>query len=90
MLEAKGRISLTRSLDEWVTAALRAPGTRLLELSPDIAVDSTRLPGTPPGDLADRILLASARSTGARLATCDGDLVEYGAAGHVAILDCRP
>jgi PIN domain nuclease of toxin-antitoxin system len=61
MLEAKGKISLSRPVDDWVQAALRAPGVSLLPLSPDIAIESTRLPGAPGGDPADRILMASAR-----------------------------
>lgn len=90
MLEAKGRISLTVPLDDWVEAARRAPGVTLLELSPRIAIESTRLPSTPPGDPADRILVASARTENARLVTCDRDIIAYGQEGHVAVLDARP
>lgn len=89
MLEAKGRISLTRPVDEWVRAALRAPGVRLLPLSPDIAIDSTRLPGTSHGDPADRMLMASARVAGARLVTCDGAILDYAAGGHLDVVDGR-
>jgi PIN domain nuclease of toxin-antitoxin system len=89
MLEARGRISLSRPVDEWVRSALRAPGTRLLDLTPEIAVESTRLPGSPDGDPADRILVASARLTGGRLVTCDRCLIAYSAHGHVAVLDAR-
>jgi len=90
MLEARGRIALTRPLEEWVHAALRAPGVRLLPLEPEIAVESTRLPGTPHGDPADRILMASARVVGGRLATCDGGILRYAAEGHLLVLDARP
>lgn len=90
MLEARGRISLSRPVDEWVRAALRAPGVRLLELSPEIAVESTRLPGALHGDPADRMLAASARITGGRLATRDRALVEYARLGHLEVLDVTP
>jgi PIN domain nuclease of toxin-antitoxin system len=90
MVEAKGRIALSMPVDEWVAAALRAPGVRLLDLTPAISVDSARLPGRPVGDAADRILVASARSAGARLATCDAAMIAYAAGGHVAALDARP
>jgi len=90
MLEAKGRISLSRSVDDWVGEALRAPGVRLLELSPEIAVASTRLPGTVRGDPAERILVASARVSGGRLVTRDSGILAYSAAGHVAVLDGTP
>ncbi len=90
MLEAKGRISLSLPLDSWVQAALRAPGSRLLDLSPRIAIESTGLPADPPGDPADRILMAGARVESARLVTCDRDIVEYAGEGHLAVLDARP
>lgn len=89
MLEAKGRITLSRPVEGWVRAALRAPGVRLLPLDPEIAIESTRLPGNPQGDPADRILIASARQLGAQLATCDRAILDYSAAGHVVAMDCR-
>jgi PIN domain nuclease of toxin-antitoxin system len=89
MLEARGRISLSRPIEDWVRAALRAPGTRLLPLSPDIAIESTQLPGACHGDPADRILIASARVAGGRLVTRDRGIIEYAAAGHVSVLDAR-
>lgn len=90
MLHARGRISLAEPVEEWVRNALRAPGTRLLELAPEIAIESTRLPAGLHGDPADRILIASARFTQGRLVTCDRKILEYGGSGHVAVLDARP
>ena len=90
MLESRGRITLSRPVDDWVRAALAAPGTRLLPLAPEIAVESTRLPGPPHGDPADRILIASARIHGARLATCDRAILDYADLGHVVVLDASP
>ena len=90
MLEARGRIGLSRPVDDWVHAALRAPGVRLLELSPEIAVESSRLPGDLHGDPADRILAASARVTGGMLATRDRALVAYASLGHLEVLDVTP
>ena len=49
MLAAKNRITLSRSIDEWTAAALAAPGIRLVELTPEIALESTRLPGQAHG-----------------------------------------
>lgn len=90
MLEARGRLSLSRPVDEWVQAALKAPGTRLLDLSPEIAIESTRLPGTPHGDPADRILMASARVAACKLATRDESILDYASGGHLDALDARP
>lgn len=89
MLEQRGRISLSRPIDDWVDAALAAPGVQLLPLSPEIAIESTRLPGAPHGDPADRILVASARIVGGRLATCDREILAYARGGQLAVLDGR-
>jgi PIN domain nuclease of toxin-antitoxin system len=90
MLEAKGRISLSRPVDDWVRSALGAPGVRLLPLSPEIAIESTRLPGTSQGDPADRILIASARILGGQLATCDRTILKYSKGGGLNVLNGRP
>lgn len=90
MLEAKGRITLSRSIEEWTRAALTGPGIQLVDLSPDIALQSTRLPGGPRGDPADRIIIATARVLGGTLVTCDAAILAYGASGHVRTLDARP
>jgi len=89
MLEAKGRITLSRSIDEWVRAALSAPGTRLVDLSPEIALESARLPAAPHGDPSDRMIIATARMMGATLVTCDAQILAYGGQGHVRVRDGR-
>jgi len=89
MLEAKGRLSLSRPIDEWVRGALGAPGVRLEPISPEIAIESARLPGSRHGDPADRILMATARVLGGRLATCDSEIIDYSRLGHLNVLDSR-
>lgn len=90
MLEARGRISLARTVEDWIRAALRGTGIRLLDLSPEIAIESTRLPGSLHRDPADRILVASARVMGGRLATRDAGLLEYARQGHLSVVDVTP
>lgn len=83
MLVGKGRLVLDRDVGEWLGAALALPGVRLEPLSPEIAVASTRLPGSLNSDPADRIIAATARHLGASLVTEDRLLLAYGAAGHI-------
>lgn len=90
MLESNGRISLSRPVEDWVRAAVHAPGVHLLPLSPEIAIGSTRLLGKPPGDPADRILMASARHVGGRLATRDREILNYAEGGQLKVLNCIP
>ena len=90
MLESRGRVALGLPVDEWIRTTLHVSGVRLLPLEPEITVESTRLPGSPHADPADRILMASARVTGARLVTCDTRIIRYASDGHVPVLDARP
>lgn len=84
LLESKGRIVLRTPCEQWVKEALTSPGLALVSLTPEIAVHSTRLPGTFHGDPADRLIVATARLMGARLLTKDRRILEYARAKHVA------
>jgi PIN domain nuclease of toxin-antitoxin system len=86
MLEAKGRIDLKMSCAEWVNQALATPGLSLVPLTPEIAIESSQLPGKIHADPADRILLATARITGARFLTADEKLLAYGRQRHAMIV----
>ncbi|HEX2091999.1 MAG TPA: type II toxin-antitoxin system VapC family toxin [Longimicrobiaceae bacterium] len=90
MLAAKGRIRLAMEVGEWVRRGLAAPGVRLAELSPEILVESTRLPGEVHGDPADRMLIATARRVGAALVTRDAAILAYARDGHLAVVDATP
>jgi PIN domain nuclease of toxin-antitoxin system len=46
------------------------------------------LPGQPPADPADRILVATARELGATLITRNRALIDYGEQGHLAVVQC--
>ena len=77
MLEAKGRVVLPLDGMEWVRQALKAPGISLTALTPEIALESSRLPGEFHGDPADRILTATARNLQAALVTQDQRILHY-------------
>ncbi len=77
MLEAKGRIVLPLDSIGWVRQALQAPGISLAALTPEIALESSRLPGEFHGDPADRILVATARNLNAALVTHDQQILRY-------------
>ena len=69
-----------------VREALATPGLSLAPLSPEIGLESSRLPSQFHGDPADRILVATARTSGGRLITKDRKLLEYGRERHALIL----
>ena len=76
-LVERGRLELPCSLGEWFELALGYPGVSLLELTPEIAIESTRLPGQFHRDPADQIIVATARVYGCPLVTSDGKILEY-------------
>lgn len=86
MLEAKGRLELKMNCSDWIRQALATPGLSLVPLSPEIAIESSRLPGQFHGDPADRILVATARLHRLGLMTKDERLLEYGRQRHVRIV----
>lgn len=85
MLEAKNRVLLHVPCEQWVEQALATPGLNLVPLTPEIALESSRLPGGFHGDPADRIIVASARKAGARLLTRDQKLIEYARHDHLKL-----
>jgi PIN domain nuclease of toxin-antitoxin system len=90
MLAEKRRITLSAEPFAWIETAIGASGMRVVELTPRIAVESTRLPGKPHGDPADLILMATARSIGARLVTRDRRILTYAEREQaLAVLDAR-
>lgn len=78
-----GRLSLPVPIDDWFLIALAYPGITLLPLTPQIAVESTRLPGTFHKDPADQIIVATARVYNYPLVTFDGKILTY---KHVKLL----
>ena len=88
LLVSRNRLSLGTTPQRWFARILAMPNVHLAELSPDILIASSFLPGTPPRDPADRILLATARDLGATLVTRDRLLLKYGEDGQVSTIAC--
>jgi PIN domain nuclease of toxin-antitoxin system len=81
-LAERGRIELDRDSRRWVRAALGLEGVRALPLGPEAAVAAGLLPREGfPGDPADRMIYATARIAGVRLATKDRALRRFDGAG---------
>jgi PIN domain nuclease of toxin-antitoxin system len=72
-----GRLELPSPLEEWFEQALSYPGVQLLALTPEIALESTRLPGEFHRAPADQIIVATARVYGCPLVTSDDKIVNY-------------
>lgn len=73
----------TKPIHQWVEESLSQPGVNLSFLSPEIAIESSFLPGELHGDPAYKILVATARIGDLVLFTRDRKILSYGEAGYV-------
>jgi PIN domain nuclease of toxin-antitoxin system len=87
-LTSLGRLQLLVRPERWFAKLFEVPGVELAEMSPDLLIASSYLPGTPPRDPFDRIIIATARDLGATLITRDRALLRYGEQGHVRVVEC--
>ncbi len=71
------RLNLPFPVGDWLTKALSYPGIRLLDLSPQVAVESTQLPDAFHRDPADQIIVATARLFQCPLVTLDRKIRAY-------------
>jgi PIN domain nuclease of toxin-antitoxin system len=88
LLVSKGRLNLTRAPLEWFRSFVGEQDLHVLNVTPEILVASSFLPGPLHGDPADRILIATAREHDLTIITRDRAILAYGAAGHVRTLAC--
>lgn len=79
-LHSLGRIRLALPPREWLEKAVAPPLVRRHGISPAIAAEAAALPDSFGRDIADRILVATARIIGATLLTQDRHIVASGLA----------
>jgi PIN domain nuclease of toxin-antitoxin system len=88
MLCARGRVRFTVPPQAWFQRLRTIEGMALADLSPEILIAASFLPGDPPRDPADRIFAATAREYGYTLVTRDRPLLAYAEQGHMQALTC--
>jgi PIN domain nuclease of toxin-antitoxin system len=76
-LVERGRLQLACSIEEWMEQAVAYPGIRVLPLTPQIAIESTKLPTPFHRDPADQIIVATARIHDLPLLTMDRLILDY-------------
>lgn len=77
MMVARKKIELKTSPESWLSRAIHGTGIQVIELSPEIAVESCRLPGEFHRDPADQIIVATARVHNLSLVTKDQKILGY-------------
>jgi PIN domain nuclease of toxin-antitoxin system len=88
LLVARRKLTIAMSPEAWFGHLLAVPGVALAALDPAILIASSFLPGSPPRDPVDRILVATARAGGCKLMTRDRELLAYAAQGHLGAVAC--
>lgn len=88
LLAARNRLQLLMTPQRWFSRMIEAPSVQLADMRPDVLIESSFLPGKPPRDPADRIIVATARDLACTLITRDRVLLEYGEQGHVHVAEC--
>jgi PIN domain nuclease of toxin-antitoxin system len=87
-LASRGQLKLEIPAELYVSRAFSSAGVQIAVLTPEIAVRSCCLPGSPSSDPADRMLIATAMVMGLKLMTRDHRILDYGAQGHLPVLAC--
>jgi PIN domain nuclease of toxin-antitoxin system len=77
MLVARGRLELTLDVADWVAKSEALPFLGFVPVSNAIAIRSVRLPGDFHEDPADRIIVATAMTMGARVVSKDTKIRSY-------------
>ena len=72
-----GKLGFSIPVIDWLNQSLEYPGIKLIGISPDIAVESTQLPGSFHRDPADQIIVATARIYNCPLVTSDEKIIKY-------------
>jgi PIN domain nuclease of toxin-antitoxin system len=87
-LVRKNRLTLAMRPAVWIRESVDRMDATLSELSIDILTDSCALPGQPPNDPADRIIITTARERDMTIMTRDRAILDYAQAGHVRAMEC--
>jgi PIN domain nuclease of toxin-antitoxin system len=87
-LVRKRRLAMTLPPVRWFRQAVNKMAARMPELTVEILCGSCDLPGSPPDDPADRIIIATARESDMTIVTRDKRILEYSRSGHVRSLVC--
>lgn len=88
LLVARGRVALPIGAQAWFEQIIETPNVELADMPPAVLIAASFLPGLPPRDPSDRIVIATAREKNLTIVTRDRQILKYAAAGHVRALAC--
>lgn len=86
---AKGKLTLVGGPRAWLRNASKMPGIGIVQVDREVLVESALL-DWDHRDPADRLLVATARRYGMRIASADDELLSYCLGeGRVSVMDAR-
>jgi PIN domain nuclease of toxin-antitoxin system len=88
LLFSRGRLRAAIRPREYLRRLASMPGVAMARLSAEVLLDSSFLPGAPPRDPADRIIVATAREHGYTVMTRDAALLGYAREGYLSAVEC--
>jgi PIN domain nuclease of toxin-antitoxin system len=88
MLVALKRFRVPVEPHIWLDHFVETSECRIAKLPSKVLIASSFLPGLPPRDPADRIIVATAREYGYRIMTRDRAILDYAEQGHVQAIAC--
>jgi PIN domain nuclease of toxin-antitoxin system len=83
-----GTVRFTPDPKTWFARFMVGPGIRQAPFHPDIAIESSWLPGDVHGDPVDRLIIAIARHLGLPVVTRDRKIIAYASTGAVVVIVC--
>jgi PIN domain nuclease of toxin-antitoxin system len=88
LLFSRGRLRASVSAEEYWRRMAALPGVALAEMSPEVLLQSSFLPGEILRDPADCIIAATARAYGMTVMTRDALLLAFAQEGYLSALSC--
>jgi PIN domain nuclease of toxin-antitoxin system len=88
VLCAKKRLTITQPPQAWFNEFVTGFKVNVFDLTPEIAINSSYLPGVFHADPADRIIVATAIAHHARIMTADANILKYARSGLIKAIAC--
>lgn len=87
MLKSKRRLNIYTPIKEFLKSIIEIDGLKVVDISTEIAADSTVLLDDFHGDPADRIIVATAINSNAVLLTRDKQIISWSKFGHIRLIE---
>jgi PIN domain nuclease of toxin-antitoxin system len=88
MLVSKDKLKIEQPVALWFADFVHRFDISILEITPEIAINSSFLPGKLHGDPGDRIIVATALAHSIALISADNELISYSKQGFIEVIAC--